>query len=169
MLVTSNATRQSINEFKALEFGKKYNLPILTFYNKISGVLYRDMENISNKLQLPQPIKRYFVQGAPAVLTANIRGKVSAGLVNGAKCVFKSLTWEDSDLEDPNVEAWHNNELKDGKEYLVLRASLEVYHASCLDVYERIEQALSTVPSLYQRRRMAPKTKATQNISCKRV
>lgn len=170
VLVTGNATRQSINEFKAIEYGKVKNLPILTFYNTIPGVDDYAMENISDKLQLTQPIKRYFVQGAPAVLTANIKGKVPAGLVNGAKCVFRSLTWNECDLEDPNVKAWHNNELEGGKIYRVLRASIEVYHASCLDLYERIEQALSTLPPCYQRRRMVQiGRKANQNLSRNKV
>ncbi len=170
VLVTGNATRQSINEFKAIEYGKVHNRPILTFYNTIPGVDDHAMENISDKLQLRQPIKRYFVQGAPAVLTANITGKVPAGLVNGAKCVFRSLTWNECDLEDPNVEAWHNNELECGKIYRVLRASIEVYHASCLDLYERIEEALSTLPSRYQRRRMVQiGWKGNQNLSRKKV
>ena len=92
-MVTGNATRQRINVLKAQEFGKTHDKPILFFYDGLSMITDRAiLEKLSRMLRLRQPIKCYFVQGAPVLLTQNVPRYVPMGLVNSARCTMRSLT-----------------------------------------------------------------------------
>ncbi len=120
IMCTGNAERQRINAVKVVEFGKAKNLPILVFYDRLSNIKDPEVLNrLSRMLRLKSPIKHYFVPGAPAILTKNVRDYTHRGLVNSARAKMWSMTWNERDRNHPTVEAWYNGELEGGKEYLV--------------------------------------------------
>ena len=120
IMCTGNATRQRINELQVLEFGKTNNRPILEFYDGLSNITDPDeLKRLSRMIRLKNPIKHYFVSGAPAILTQNIRGYAHRGLVNSARGTMCSMTWNEKDHKDPTVEAWYKGKLEGGKVYRV--------------------------------------------------
>jgi hypothetical protein len=119
-MCTGNATRQRINEFKAIEYGKAKNLPILIFYDKLADITDTErLEKLSSMVRFKNPIKHYFVQGAPAILTKNVKDSAHRGLVNGARATMASLVWDAKDHEDENVKLWYSGDMKGGVEYHV--------------------------------------------------
>ena len=120
IMCTGNATRQRINEFKAIEYGKAKNLPILVFFDELADITEtEELEKLSSMVRFKAPIKHYFVQGAPAILTENVKECVHRGLVNGARGTMASLAWDVKDHEDENVKLWYNGDMKGGMEYRV--------------------------------------------------
>ena len=120
IMCTGNATRQRINEFKAIEYGKAHNLPILIFYDKLADITDTErLEKLSSMVRFKNPIKHYFVQGAPAILTKNVKDSAHRGLVNGARATMASLAWDAKDHEDENVKLWYSGDMKGGVEYHV--------------------------------------------------
>jgi hypothetical protein len=120
IMCTGNATRQRINEFKAIEYGKAKNLPILIFYDKLADITDTEqLEKLSSVVRFKNPIKHYFVQGAPAILTKNVKDCAHRGLVNGARGTMASLAWDAKDHEDENVRLWYSGGMKGGVEYHV--------------------------------------------------
>ena len=120
IMCTCNATRQRINKYKAVEFGKEKNLPILEFYDGLSNITdLNELERLSRMIRLKNPTKHYFVPGAPAILTKSVKGCAHRGLVNSARGKMVSMTWDEKDHNHKNVRRWYNGDLKGGRIYRV--------------------------------------------------
>ena len=120
IMCTGNATRQRINELKAIEYGKAKNLPILVYYDQLSNVTDpKQLNRLSRVVRLQHPIKHYWVVGAPAILTQNTKGYTHRGVVNSAMGTMWSITWSEGDRTDENVCKWFSGDLEGGKIYEV--------------------------------------------------
>jgi hypothetical protein len=94
-IVTSNVDRAIINAEAAKAFGKRNNIPVLQWKNKLSldfplaakAILYNEDER-------PE-LFAYFVQGWSGQVLYNAHGNVYFGVANDTACTMHLLAWDD--------------------------------------------------------------------------
>ena len=128
--VTGNVERLIISKFKAQLFGEKFNEPILTWACPVKSggrgqnILYSPLDvdeaTLSGKYSV---LKKYFVRGAPCVLSDNIA--TEKGLAKGTKGILEGVVWSRKDCKGPvpNID-----KLERGKIHLVPQPTFILVH-----------------------------------------
>ena len=91
LLTPTNVERQSVNKNAAVRFARKHGLPVFFWvdrYGKVPAAVRRRNPN-----ELTIMAEKYFVVGAPCVITKNMNPTNITGVVNGSKGVLHSLSW----------------------------------------------------------------------------
>ena len=90
--VTSNAERALLNYLACMRWAQFYNKPLFLWYLPINGTTSYSVSYCSK-----HPILRaVFVAGAPCIVDKNLNRE--AGVFNGSKATFHSLTTKDGEL-----------------------------------------------------------------------
>ena len=91
VLTTLNVERTSVNKASIIRYARKHGLPVLFWvdeYGKVPASVRRTCPN-----ELTILAEKYFVVGAPCVITQNVQPADITGIVNGSRGVFHSLCW----------------------------------------------------------------------------
>ena len=107
IVVTGNAERRLINEYKATLFGKKNGEPILRWTCKVkngtvSGKPVFGNLDVSVVGRIDELV-RHFVRGAPCVLSETIETKLN--LAKGAVGELLGVAWKDDTIALDNLSA----------------------------------------------------------------
>jgi hypothetical protein len=98
-MVRTNAERVLINSIRAAEFAMRNGVPIVQWRNPIEPGLLHALgdELLSDLLGMENELVTCFVQGAPAMVLANVNPQ--CGLANGSSCRFVGLGVSDEDRD----------------------------------------------------------------------
>ena len=91
VLTSTNVERASVNKDAVIRYARKHGLPVLFWVDEY-GTVPSAVRRRSPK-ELTMMSEKYFVPGAPCMITRNMQPTEITGVVNGSKGSLHSLTW----------------------------------------------------------------------------
>ena len=91
ILTPTNVERASVNKNAVIRFAQKHGLPVLFWVNQYGNVPAAVRNRCPNELTIMS--EKYFVVGAPCMITKNFQPVTITGVVNGSRGVLHSLSW----------------------------------------------------------------------------
>ena len=91
VLTSTNVERASVNKDAVIRYARKHGLPVLFWvdqYGKVPAAVRR-----RSPKELTMMSEKYFVAGAPCMITKNLQPTEITEVVNGSKGTLHSLSW----------------------------------------------------------------------------